>query len=214
MAALLQRLLDNIDTTKLPSTDTPKIGQLPIAPDADSKQITQSWLWPRLGKFFRPGDVLLADQGTAAFGIPDCRFPRDVKYVPASSRLCSTVQETDYVPRRYICQTYYGSIGYATPSSLGCDIALQELHDSDPKKPRGRTILVTGDGSLMLTMQEISVMVMRKVPVLMCVMYLVVYLELFWLTFVLALLSTIKDILLSVPYMARGNVSPLPILPP
>ena len=45
-------------------------------------------------------------------------------------------------------QTLWGSIGWATPAALGVAMANKE----------GRTILVTGDGSHQLTMNEIGVM--------------------------------------------------------
>jgi pyruvate decarboxylase len=54
---------------------------------------------------------------------------------------------------RLLAQTYYGSIGWATPAALGAELALdQEARENG--KPRGRTVLITGDGSLQLTMQE------------------------------------------------------------
>jgi pyruvate decarboxylase len=59
---------------------------------------------------------------------------------------------------RFITQTYYGSIGYATPAALGAEVALKELHN-ETGAPRGRTLLFTGDGSMQLTMQEIGTMV-------------------------------------------------------
>jgi pyruvate decarboxylase len=59
-----------------------------------------------------------------------------------------------------ITQTYYGSIGYATPAALGSELALRELA-AEQGKPRGRTVLITGDGSLNLTIQEIGTMIVR-----------------------------------------------------
>ncbi|NIK75404.1 indolepyruvate decarboxylase [Paenibacillus castaneae] len=48
----------------------------------------------------------------------------------------------------YICQQGWQSIGYATPAALGACIAA----------PNRRVLLFTGDGSLQLTVQEISTM--------------------------------------------------------
>ncbi|MCC3375334.1 alpha-keto acid decarboxylase family protein [Cohnella sp. REN36] len=48
----------------------------------------------------------------------------------------------------YICQQGWQSIGYATPAALGAMIAA----------PNRRVLLFTGDGSLQLTVQEISTM--------------------------------------------------------
>jgi pyruvate decarboxylase len=54
-------------------------------------------------------------------------------------------------------QTVYGSIGYATGAALG---AFKALRENDPgtgqTKPKNRCILVTGEGSLHLTVQAFA----------------------------------------------------------
>lgn len=60
--------------------------------------------------------------------------------------------------RSWLTQTYYGSIGYATPAALGSELALDDLSNKNGDK-RGRTVLVTGDGSLQLTVQELGTMI-------------------------------------------------------
>ncbi|KAK5013806.1 hypothetical protein LTR39_003471 [Cryomyces antarcticus] len=139
MKPLLTRLVSTITKSSLPKVPKPRLGSRPAAKDIDAKHITQSYIWDRIAAFLRPGDVLLADTGTAAFGLPDATFPKDVIF---------------------ITQTYYGSIGYCTPAALGSDVALSELH-TEQGKSRGRTILVTGDGSLQLTIQEVGTMIAR-----------------------------------------------------
>lgn len=103
--------------------------------------ITQSWIWHRIAEWMQPHDVVFGETGTAAFGLPDADFPSNI---------------------HWITQTYYGSIGYATPAALGADLALTD-NAAKKGKPRGRTLLVTGDGSLMLTVQEIGNMVKQQV---------------------------------------------------
>ena len=93
-----------------------------------------------------PEDVVLADTGTATYGFPDIRFPHDVGF---------------------IAQSYYMSIGYTLPAALGVDMALREHHESGLTTKRGRTVLCIGDGSLMLTIQEVGNMIMQRLPVLM-----------------------------------------------
>jgi len=117
--------------------DIPILPEPPLEVDHDSKLITQSWIWGKIAQFLEPHDVIFGETGTAAFGLPDATFPKDTTW---------------------ITQTYYGSIGYATPAALGADLALQEL-SSGKNSPRGRTVLVTGDGSLQLTLQEIGTMI-------------------------------------------------------
>ncbi|KAF2484230.1 pyruvate decarboxylase isoenzyme [Neohortaea acidophila] len=142
LKAVTKRLIDLADPSKIPHVKNPKHTLPPALPeeDADSKLITQSWIWHRLADWFRPHDVVFGETGTAAFGLPDATFPADT---------------------HWITQTYYGSIGYATPAALGADLALADRAEKQGT-PRGRTLLITGDGSLMLTCQEIGNMVKQK----------------------------------------------------
>lgn len=146
MAPLLKRLTAAIEPSEITMLDTPKAGLLPPMGNEDSEAITQSWVWPRIGKLVRSGDCVLADTGTATYGFPDVRFPADVKY---------------------IAQSYWMSIGYTCPSAVGVDIALAELHKQGVTTHRGRTVLCIGDGSLMLTIQEVGTMLQKKLPILM-----------------------------------------------
>lgn len=130
-------LTEKLSAEKLPQVQVPTLPLAVDEADIGSKSITQSWIWQRIVDFLRPNDALLGETGTAAFGIPDARFPRDITW---------------------ITQTYYGSIGYATPATLGVDLAVEELA-ARKTGPRGRTVLATGDGSLQLTLQEIGTMI-------------------------------------------------------
>lgn len=142
--ALLAGLVAGIDVSRLPVVVSP-LSQAVAAPgltvgdydsgEGDEEAITQSWIWPRIAKFLRPGDVLVAESGTAQFGLSDVVLPDDVTY---------------------ITQMYYASIGYALPACLGAAVAKRE---SGHGKERGRVVLVTGDGSAQLTVQEVGTMV-------------------------------------------------------
>ncbi|SMY23743.1 unnamed protein product [Zymoseptoria tritici ST99CH_1A5] len=137
LKAVLASLVKTVQTDKVPKITKPKLPEAPLEEDHDSKSITQSWIWNYLADtYFRKHDVIFGETGTAAFGIPDTTFPAGINW---------------------ITQTYYGSIGYCTPAALGADVALSEL--ASQSRPRGRTLLVTGDGSLMLTVQEVGNMV-------------------------------------------------------
>ncbi|KAJ5554707.1 hypothetical protein N7513_004666 [Penicillium frequentans] len=103
-----------------PNDSTPK-------PD----KLTQDYLWAQLGKYFRPGDFVIAETGTSSFGIP-----------------ASNLMNVSGV--RMFNQTVFGSIGYATGAALGAFFAGKE----DGSIKRG--ILVTGEGSLQLTVQTFS----------------------------------------------------------
>ena len=135
----------------LPPRPTPK--------DAKSEQIVQSWIWNRIGEFLQPGDILLAESGTAHFGTPDATFPDHITY---------------------ITQLFYSSIGYAVGSCLGAALALREKQKGSKvdymqdggvnNHGRGRVILLVGDGSLQMTVQEIGTMVtMGLTPIIIVI---------------------------------------------
>ncbi|PVH73681.1 pyruvate decarboxylase, partial [Cadophora sp. DSE1049] len=132
LKSFLEALLKGLDKSRLPRPSFPIIAPGPPASDADSTLITQSWIWKRLGKFVRANDILIAESGTAQFGLPDAQLPANVMY---------------------LTQLYYGSIGYATPACFGAAVAQKELGID------GRVILVVGDGSLQLTVQEVGTMI-------------------------------------------------------
>lgn len=71
-------LTKNIKSEALPKVAIPKLPPLTLADDHEAKKITQSWVWGRIAEFLQPGDVVLGETGTAAFGIPDATFPKDV----------------------------------------------------------------------------------------------------------------------------------------
>ncbi|KAJ4474344.1 thiamine diphosphate-binding protein [Lentinula aciculospora] len=95
--------------------------------------ISQAWLWPRVGQFLRPKDVVIAETGTSAFGVLDIPFPEDAVFVS---------------------QILWGSIGWAVGSTLGAAMAARQ-------KGLGRMILFIGDGSIQLTVQELSTMLVE-----------------------------------------------------
>lgn len=102
-----------------------------VAGKGSDMPISQEWLWSRVSTWFKEGDVIITESGTAAFGIVLSRFPDN----------CVGIS-----------QVLFGSIGYTVGATLGAVMAAQEI---DPKK---RVILFVGDGSLQLTVQEISSM--------------------------------------------------------
>lgn len=102
-----------------------------VEADGPNSAISQEWLWSRVSSWFREGDVIITETGTSAFGIVQSRFPDN----------CVGIS-----------QVLWGSIGFTVGATLGAVMAAQEI---DPKK---RVILFVGDGSLQLTVQEISTM--------------------------------------------------------
>ncbi|KAF1924583.1 pyruvate decarboxylase [Didymella exigua CBS 183.55] len=133
---LLAALVDALPAT--PQHSVPKaVLPPPRTPlDRDASHITQSWLWPQIEKFLQPGDVIVGETGTSVFGLCDIAFPPSVQF---------------------IAQVYYGSIGYAMAATLGIEIARKELEGKASRQ--GRTVLITGDGSMALTIQELGTMI-------------------------------------------------------
>jgi TPP-dependent 2-oxoacid decarboxylase len=59
----------------------------------------------------------------------------------------------------FIVQTYYASIGYCTPAALGVSLA----------RPAKRAVVLTGDGALQMTAQEISTLIRNRCPAVVVV---------------------------------------------
>lgn len=100
---------------------------LPGIPVEDAAFISQNAFWRAMQAFLQPGDIILADQGTAAFGAAALRLPHQAQL---------------------LVQPLWGSIGYTLPAAFGAQTA----------KHNSRVILIIGDGSAQLTIQELGSM--------------------------------------------------------
>lgn len=78
MKGVLQRIIDEVDTTKLSAAPSPQVENQVAANDDGSQTITQYWLWPRVGESLRENDIVMTETGTASFGIWETKFPRGV----------------------------------------------------------------------------------------------------------------------------------------
>ncbi|KIY46531.1 pyruvate decarboxylase [Fistulina hepatica ATCC 64428] len=129
----------------------PKASRLPVpkwelsVPREATQDISQAWFWPIVGeKILKNGDVVIAETGTAAFGMLSVPFPANTTYVS---------------------QLLWGSIGYSVGAALGCQLAARDRAaagvptSTGAPVPSGRTILFVGDGSMQLTAQEVSSMI-------------------------------------------------------
>lgn len=99
---------------------------VPVVP-AVADGWTQDAFWQRISRFIAPGDVVVAENGTSNVGLSGQTTP-----LPAG---CS-----------YVAQPVWGAIGYTLPALLGTLLAA----------PDRRQLLFIGDGSLQLTVQELS----------------------------------------------------------
>lgn len=132
MKEALQKLLESVGQAASAYQPVPvPQAKLINSPSDPSTPLTQEWLWTRVSSWFREGDIIITETGTSAFGIVQSRFPNN------------TIG---------ISQVLWGSIGFTVGATCGAVMAAQEV---DPNK---RVILFIGDGSLQLTVQEISTM--------------------------------------------------------
>ncbi|GGN97907.1 alpha-keto acid decarboxylase family protein [Saccharibacillus kuerlensis] len=92
-----------------------------------SHPLTAQEYYPLIQRLLQPGDIVIAETGTFAYGLSQTQLPQGATY---------------------IAQGGWQSIGYATPAALGACMAA----------PKRRVLLFTGDGSLQLTVQELSSM--------------------------------------------------------
>ncbi|WP_202304052.1 alpha-keto acid decarboxylase family protein [Dryocola clanedunensis] len=99
----------------------------PSLPACESGRLDQHAFWQSIQKFLQPGDIILADQGTAAFGAATLTLPAGTTF---------------------IAQPLWGSIGYTLPAAFGAQTAC----------PNRRVVLLVGDGSAQLTIQELGSM--------------------------------------------------------
>ncbi|OZU31408.1 alpha-keto acid decarboxylase family protein [Salmonella enterica] len=72
----------------------------------DKGELTQESFWQTLQQYLKPGDILLVDQGTAAFGAAALSLPDGAEVV---------------------VQPLWGSIGYSLPAAFGAQTACPDL---------------------------------------------------------------------------------------
>ncbi|KAM6494211.1 pyruvate decarboxylase [Amanita muscaria] len=131
MKRLLPKLAERLKVFKNSAIKIPVPPFKCEVPQTQDNRISHSWFWPRLENFFKQGDVIVTETGTSNFGILDVPLPRGSKLVN---------------------QILWGSIGWSLGSAVGAALAARECG-------LGRTILFIGDGSMQLTVQELSTMI-------------------------------------------------------
>lgn len=95
--------------------------------EASDEKLTSKYIYPRIQEFLKPNDMIFVETGIIPHGFAPTRLKENVEVNT---------------------QTLWGSIGWATPATLGGMVA---------DKTR-RAILLTGEGSHQLTALEISTM--------------------------------------------------------
>lgn len=151
LEALLQSLQDVVCRSKsliMPA----KIATAHLPAEEQLQQpVTQASFYSALNRVLRPGDIVFGETGTAGYGCRDLQLKTGCRIT---------------LPVTWL------SIGYMLPAAQGAALAQEELHSQSrwtagPYAPR--TILVIGDGSLQMTVQEISTMIKHKLNILIIV---------------------------------------------
>ncbi|KAE8423608.1 thiamine diphosphate-binding protein [Aspergillus pseudocaelatus] len=144
---VLRRVLDHLQDVMLSFWPYPKLpnprSALKRIPPASSKGVlTQNIFFKRMSHFFRPGDIILTETGTASNGGRDFIFPRNVSMINSGVWL---------------------SIGYMLGAAQGVALAQRNMGS------QGRTILFIGDGSFQVTAQELSTIIRKKLSAIIFV---------------------------------------------
>ncbi|ODQ81502.1 hypothetical protein BABINDRAFT_159783 [Babjeviella inositovora NRRL Y-12698] len=135
-AHVLPKLLAKLETMEFVAEDIvrPVVGK--SAPIASPMDISQSWLIDQMASFIKEDDIVVCETGSFMFGLADIRLPKNASL---------------------IAQGFYLSIGYALPACLGVGVALKDMGSN------GRLILIEGDGSAQMTVQEFATFVRQDI---------------------------------------------------
>lgn len=129
---VFKKMMDLLDPAKLFDNSNLALPSYEYVNDetCQDSNLSQLTLAQSLSAYLKPNDVIVCEMCSFLFTMPDVKLPPNV---------------------RFISQNFYGSIGYAIPATLGVELALRDSGDSD-----SRVILIQGDGSAQMTVQELS----------------------------------------------------------
>jgi pyruvate decarboxylase len=139
MKPVLRKVIDNLDFNKVQAKYPHGFrGPSPTMTLDESKtqEIEHAWFWPRLQSFLKPNDIVITDAGTAFFGLLDVHFPKNVMSIN---------------------QLMWSAIGYSVGAALGALIGVRDMNQENER----RVILIVGDGSLQISVQELSTMIWK-----------------------------------------------------
>lgn len=134
---LMTKLANDLDVKKFVNNDGKvnnidyryQPGEIGANDPYDKNVITQHRLEDFFNNYMQEDDVLVVETCSFLFGTGDLKFPKGVEFYS---------------------QLFYGSIGYALPATLGISRGLRDLGS------KRRVLLVQGDGSAQMTIQELS----------------------------------------------------------
>ena len=139
MKPVLRKVIDGLDL-ELVKQKYPESFCWPSSPLQTLQpgdEIEHAWFWPRLQTFLKPNDIVITDAGTAFFGLLDVRFPKNVMSIN---------------------QLMWSAIGYSVGAALGACLGVRDMDQEEER----RVILIVGDGSLQISVQELSTMIWKN----------------------------------------------------
>src|SRR5262249_20427484 len=86
LAELLQSLVDS--SSDRPSADGASLPASPAAVDLSDEPLTQDAYWKAIQNFLRPGDVIVAEDGTSSAGFGSLTLPNDCTYISGAFVWC------------------------------------------------------------------------------------------------------------------------------
>lgn len=128
---VLLRLVDSLDSALVPACAPLVKPTAKIASHDLNGDLNEDFLASSLEKYLKPNDILVVETCSFLFTVPDLDVPDNF---------------------RLVTQNFYNSIGYALPATIGVFLANKELGYSEEES---RVVLVQGDGSLLMTLQEL-----------------------------------------------------------
>ena len=136
MTELLDVLLEKVDSINyMPIHSKKALQKFPIT----NEKITLETLYNQFCNFVENTDTLVIETGSSSLNLSKYPIAENIKYHN---------------------QTLWGSIGWATPATLGVALA----------NPKSRAILMTGEGSHQLTLNELGVMGRYGInPIILCI---------------------------------------------
>ncbi|KAB8263427.1 thiamine diphosphate-binding protein [Aspergillus pseudonomiae] len=141
---ILPQILEALDTSRVPRVTGPAKSTNEADQLNPSDPITQKDFYRIANSLFRECDIVLTETGTAAHGGRNMVLPQNT---------------------RLLGPTTWLSIGYMLPATLGAALAQRER----TQNPEPRAILFIGDGSLQMTVQEISTIIRESLNVIIII---------------------------------------------
>ncbi|PKS08627.1 hypothetical protein jhhlp_005014 [Lomentospora prolificans] len=148
--SIVSRLVKDLDLSKAktfePYPELPRDYMLPLSDASWDGALSQDRLWRILANFIRPGDIVMGETGTAAYGVREMPLPKHTRFFTSVTWL---------------------SIGYMLPGAQGAALAQRELSQASNwlGNESPRTVLFIGDGSFQMTAQELATIIRHNLNV-------------------------------------------------